>query len=1021
MRRRNRPTVKNDLLTNDPNQDASDGIQVGSRRWHDWLANHSGFSFQGSAGHFSGRREMRRGIPYWYGYRWREGKLAKTYLGKSEELTQERLDQASGRLAGQTRLPRLSNLSDSMDWMTALNNPPAIAMISAERLAPDLAFLPLTKVRPPALPQKLVSRVRLTQRINSPITLLIAPSGFGKSTLLNEWRQTCGMPVAWVSLDADDNQPLRFWSTITAALQTVYPNLGQDLQAPLHTPASADISEIVVGLTNAIVRAGDAPDSPPRLGLVLDDYHHIKDKQIHASLQTWLEHLPPTLQLVISSHTKPLLACGQLRAKGMIAELGTEDLRFTLEEGIGFLSQHARGRPLAFGDMQAIIKRTEGWAAGLALATLALDQPSDRQQSLGVLTGAHSYLHEYFIESILYRQPPSVQEFLFETAILKHLTGPLCDAVTGRSDGAEMLSYLWQENLFLVRMEEPNWYRYHDLFAETLCSQLQRQLAAGIPRLHRRAAEWYRTQNAPDDAVYHLLAIEAWEEAASLIEEMVLRELEQFGDYSRLLRWLRQLPETVVQQHKTLLRVYARVAALDLSRAEVKQFLAHVEANIMRKPITEQTPDEQSVLAEIRRIRQLWITGDAGLSPLSKDGEHADVWQMLDGIVTYARYVRRDFEKAETVSRELYEMSRARSHLYVMLITGGSLAHYALLRGYLRRSERIASEVLQHAMAQRGKLPESASVALTILSRVCYEHNQLAQAHQLLLRAAEVDPNPTSSNMPIMEAMQRAKIEFAQGDATAALATIQAARELQAKHPAGLYRDKDLIAYQAWFCVRQGDCAGAERFLSEASENEPHAFANLVRAELSLGHDQAATAADILRDLINRYPQGLYLEPILGARVLLARALFEQHQVNQARQAMTEAIRLAYSEEFIRPFLDYGRTSAPLLTLILRTSNLTSEAQSFVKQLLRLLADTDGARKPFPKAELTSLSTAASITAREQQVLRLITSGLTNREIATQLSFAESTVKTHLKNIYRKLGVNSRTRAVMQAQALMLV
>jgi LuxR family maltose regulon positive regulatory protein len=1022
MPRRSKPTVKNDLLlTDDVKQNASSAIQVGSRRWYDWLANHSQFSFQGNTGHLTARRELRRGIPYWYAYRWINGKLSKAYLGKSEELTQERLEQTSARLAGQKRSAGGPTPSDSIDWMTTLNQPSSAWHISPEKTSPDLIFLPLTKIRPPALPHKLVSRQRLTQRIASPITLLVAPSGFGKSTLLNEWRQTCGMPVAWVSLDADDNQPLRFWSTIIAALQTIYPNLGQDVQSPLRTVSSTDMSEMVVALTNALVRASESPDSPPRIGLVLDDYHHITDQHIHAALQTWLEHFPATLQLVISSHTKPMLTCGHLRAQGMIGELGTDDLRFTLEEGIGYLSQHVRGQPLAFGDLQAIVKRTEGWAAGLALATLVLDRPGDRQQTLSSLTGAHNYLREYFIESVLYRQPPSVQEFLLETAILKHLTGPLCDAVTGRNDGSEMLAYLWQENVFLVRMEEPNWYRYHDLFAETLCNQLQRQLASGIPRLHRRAAEWYRQQNAPDDAVYHLLAIEAWEEAASLIEEMVLRELEQFGDYSRLLRWLRQLPESVVQQHKTLLRVYARVASLDLSRTEVKQFLARVETNITNKPVEEQSADEQSVLAEIKRIRELWLTGDQVLMPLSKDGEHEDVWQMLDGIVTYARYARRDFEKAETVSRELYEMSRARAHLYVMLITGGSLAHYALLRGHIRQSEKIASEVLQQALAQRGKLPESASVALTILSRVCYERNQLTQAHQLLLRAAEVDPNPTSSNMPIMEAIQRAKIEFAQGNADAAFATIRATRELQSKHPAGLYRDRDLITYQAWFSLRQGDYASAENLLAQVGEGGSHAFSILVRAELLLKQGHAAEASDLVHDLFEKYPQGLYLEPTLGARVVLARALFEQHQVNRARQVMTEAVRLACPEGFVRPFLDFGSGSALLLALVLNTSNLTAGAQMFIKQVLRFMENEDAAQKFPHKAELTTLSTAASITAREQHVMRLIAAGLSNREIAVQLSLAESTVKTHLKNIYHKLGVNSRTRAIAQAQRLKLV
>jgi len=999
MQRGRTPIVQSGLLT-----DGSDTIALGSRRWQAWLENHTTFVFRGNAGHLTARCETRRGAPYWYGYRWRDGKLFKTYLGKASDLSQERLEYASARLAGQPMW-----LHPTSGKGRATSPQPGEA---------GIVYLPLTKVRPPVLPQKLVTRPRLTQRIRAPITLIVAPSGFGKSTLLNEWRQTCGMPVAWVSLDADDNHPLRFWSTITTALQTICPRLDQDPQSPLRAPASEDLNEIVIGLSNALVRVSDASNTPSRLGLVLDDYHHIHNKEIHTSLQTWLEHLPPALQVVISSHTQPPLAWGYLRARGQVVELGTEDLRFTLEEGISYLSQYT-DHALTYSDMQAIMQRTEGWPTGLTLAMLAFDLAGKAQPSLATFSGAHSFLREYFIENILYRQPPSVQEFLLETAILKHLTGSLCDAVTGRTDGAAMLEYLWQENLFLVRLEAPGWYRYHDLFAETLCHQLQRQLAAGIPRLHRRAAEWYRQHNAPDDAVYHLLAIGAWEEAASLIEDMVLRELEQFGDYSRLMRWLRQLPESVVQQHKTLLRVYVRVAAMDLSRLEVKQILARVESSIARKPPTERTPDEESVLGEIQRIRQLWLEGEATLPRLARVGEHDDVWQMLDGIVTYARYIRRDAEKAEAVARELYEAARVRSHLYVMLIAGGGLVYYLTLRGSLRRGEKIAREVLQQAMAQRGKLPESASVPLTMLSRVCYERNQLTQAHQLLLRAAEVDPNPTSSNMPIMEAIQRAKIEFAQGDVTRAMATLQAARELQAKHPSGLYRDRDLAAYQAWFCVRQGDGARAEHFLNEAGEDEPHAFVALVRAQLWLEQEQAADAADLLRYLIKRYPHGLYLEPLVGARILLARALFDQHQVNQARQVMAEVIRWACPEGLIRPFLDYGHGSASLLQLVLLTAHLTSQAQAFVKHILSQL--TPAEQKTIPRAEWSALSTAASITPREQQILALISAGLSNREISMQLAFAESTVKTHLKNIYRKLGVNSRTRAIAQARALKLV
>jgi LuxR family maltose regulon positive regulatory protein len=1021
MRKRNKPVVKNGRLL--PGGDAAAGaslpVRVGSPRWYAWLVDSSGFIFQGEAGHFTARRELRRGNPYWYAYRSRGGKFSKTYLGKSTALTQERLEQACARLAGQAALPRSPGPCDSAEWMSALNSPRAGAIASAEA-GTALSLMPLTKIHPPALPRKLVPRPRLTRRINAPITLLTAPSGFGKTTLLNEWRQSCGMPVVWVSLDANDNHPWRFWATVTAALQTIDPSLGQDL-LPHPPPLSpVDLSENVVSLTNAIVRLVDAAGSVSRFGLVLDDYHHIQDKRIHASLQFWLEHLPPALQLVISSHTRPPLALGHLRARGMVGELETEDLRFTLEEGIGFLSQHGSEHPMPYGDMHSLIKHTEGWVTGLTLAALALAQPGDQRQFPVAFSGAHPYLREYFVERVLSRQPAPVQAFLLKTSILKHLTGPLCDAVTGRTDGADMLSHLWQENLFLVRLEEPNWYRYHDLFAETLRGQLQLQFPDEIPHLHRRVAEWYRTQNAPDDAVYHLLAIEAWEEAALLIEDLVLRELEQFGDYSRLMRWLRPLPETVVQRHKTLLRVYVRVAALDLSPIEGKQILARVESNILRKPAAQRTADEQSVLEEIERIRQLWMAGDAELVPLSRTGEHDDVWQMLDGIVTYARYIRSDCIKAETVARELYEMARARSHLYVMLIAGAGLVNFLLLRGQLRPAEATAREALQQAIARRGKLPESASVPLTMLSRVCYERNQLARAHELLLRATEVDPNPTSSNMPIMEAIQRARLEFAHGDAAAALATLQAARELQARHPAGLYRDRDLIAYQAWFCVRRGDCATAEHLLNQAGARKPHAFLALVRAALLLQQEQPAAAVDLLRGLLRRYPHGLYLEPGLGAHILLALALFDQRRVNRARKAMAGAVRLAYLEGFLRPFLDYGSGGAPLLTLVLHTSNLTAEARSFVKHILRALGD-EGAPQPLSEAELAALSTAASITAREQQVLQLVGAGLSNREIAARFSLAESTVKTHLKNIYRKLGVNSRTQAVAQAHAFELV
>jgi LuxR family transcriptional regulator, maltose regulon positive regulatory protein len=1000
------------LLVTGSSSGAAKIIPLDSPRWRAWLNANTSFIFEGGAGHFSAQREKRRGTDYWYGYRRRGGKLFKVYLGKSGELSQERLEQASAQLAGQ---------SPVMSYADTTTGELPIESRSALEAVPILTILPLTKLKPPTLPEKIIERPRLTQRIKSPVTFIYAPSGFGKSTLLNEWRQICGVPVAWASLDADDDQPARFWFTVASALQTIDSTLGQTLLARVSLALSSSLFQVALDFANEIVRAPDAAGSAERLALVLDDYHHIQHQAIHESIQTLLEHLPPNLQLIISSRTRPPFAVGHLRAKGLVTELETDDLRFTLEEGVDFLWQYMPERRLAYTEMQTLVKHTEGWVAGLHLARLALAHQNDRQQVMAGFSGAHTYLREYFMESVLYRQPAEVQSFLFKTAILKHLTGSLCDAVTGQTDGTEMLDRLWQANLFLTRLEEPGWYRYHDLFAEMLNSQLQVQFPAEIPRLHRRAAEWYSARNAPADAVHHLLTIQAWEEAAALIEHLALRELEQSGEDSRLLRWLQQLPEGVVQQHKTLLFVYARLAGSALPQTEVDNFLTHVEANITRKMAEGLTPDEQEVLIDIRRLRQIVRTGQSLTMQLASDGKHEAVWQLLNGILLYQRYNCPDVQKAARLAREVYEAAQAQHNLFVILMAGGALAQYALLQGHLRDADRVARQVLQHALAQRGVLPEPASIALAALGWVAYERNQLAQAHQFLLRAAEVDPNPLSSNVLILIAIQRAKIELAQGQAEAAQATLQAARELQARRPSGLWHDQDLAVYQARLWLRQSDAASAEQILNEARDIEGQAIYMLVRAELLLQQQRLALAEELLNRLLQRYPHGSHDEPLMGARIMLAHALFEQHKVNEARRVMTEALRLATPEGFIRPFLDYAFSSVTLLALVTHTENLADDTHTFAREILRMLGQVDGAQESPSKAELLALTTVASISAREREVLRLVCVGLTNREIAARFSISESTVKTHLDNIYRKLGVNSRTQASVQAQILGLV
>jgi len=977
-------------------------IPVGSQLWYEWLSTAKSFSFKSQRGCFVAQCEKRRNRAYWYAYR-RAGKLIKVYLGKTEELTLERLEQASISITGQKMLQQLGDQPAGSENFTA-----------ESRI--DTSLLPLTKVNVPALPRQLVSRPRLTHQIHTPLTLIYAPSGFGKSTLLNDWKQTCGHPVAWLTLDDSDNHVMRFWQSVTMALHTIDPEFGKDLFTYLDTTSSKQLSEVVSRLTNEIVQRQALY---PRLGLVLDDFHRVHQTEIYDSIQIWLEHLPPNMQLVIVGQTNPPLSLGHLRAKGLLTELDANDLRFTLEEGIDYLRQYQQETSLAYDDLAKLVKHTEGWAAGLTLTALALGKQENQRQFVDTFSGAHIYMREYFMETVLQRSSPEVQAFLLKTAILKHLTGSLCDAITGQTGGDEMLARLWQENLFIVRLEEQGWYRYHDLFAEMLLSQLQMRFPNEIPQLHQHAAQWYRGQFAPADAIYHLLATQAWEEAALLMEEMALRELEQYGEDSRLLRWLQELPTGVVQKHKKLLFVYLRLALVALPKQKVERFISHIETNLSSRPVSQQTQDEQDVLVEIQQIREAWEKGDQFTLPAQVGSENDAKWELLNGMQLLSQAYDPHVGTLEHQISDLLYRAQVQRNLFVILMAGGVLARRLFVNGQLRRSERIARQVLEQVLAQRGKLPEPTSIALSTLSQVYLERNELVLAQKYLAQALEVDPNPTSTNMLVQAAVQRAEMQMAQGNFVEALADIRSIRDLHLRRPSGAWTDQDLLAYEAFIHIRMGDVSSAEQILSESADRAEHGLSQLVQAEILLVKKQADAAEKQLSSVLLQYPNGMLSIPMLRARVLLARALFEQYKINQALQVMKEAIRLAAPEQFFRPFLE-GSVCIPLLSLALQTESLTSESQAFIRNLIRL-SNYTGSDSQISQAEIDALSASASISPREQEVLRLISVGCSNREIARKLSISESTVKTHVGNIYYKLNVNSRVQAITYAKELKLV
>ncbi|MBC8450567.1 MAG: hypothetical protein H8D78_22765 [Chloroflexi bacterium] len=432
-----------------------------------------------------------------------------------------------------------------------------------------------TKLYVPPVRPELVPRPRLIERLNAglhrKLTLVSAPAGFGKTTLLSEWTQQSEFSVAWVSLDRDDSDPARFWAYFIAALQTVQADVGEGALAVFQSPQPPPIEAILTTLINEIATL------PDPFALVLDDYHLIQAQPIHSALAFLLDHLPPQIHLVIAGRADPPLPLARLRGRGQLTELRETDLRFTLDEAATFLNQ-VMGLGLSAEDVAALEARTEGWIAGLQMAALSMRGRKDIPGFIAAFTGSHRYILDYLMEEVFQQQSADVQDFLLKTSILERFTAPLCDAIAEREDSHDVLLALERANLFIVPLDESRqWYRYHRLFADLLRHRLQ---IAGpqdlVPHLHTRASQWYEAEGFAAGAVHHALAGSDWERAATLILDVSETMLKR-GELVTLLGWLQALPAEVVRVRPQLCLTYGWALILTGQLDAAESYLGQAE------------------------------------------------------------------------------------------------------------------------------------------------------------------------------------------------------------------------------------------------------------------------------------------------------------------------------------------------------------------------------------------------------------------------------------------------------------
>jgi LuxR family maltose regulon positive regulatory protein len=1024
MRYSDLPRVRDSMLRFAPSaDDEHTSVLVGSARWYQMLEQIDSFGFEDQSGRsFTARREPRDQQWYWYAYRKRGKKLRKLYLGKAEQLKPARLQAAARQLAALTHEAQANASSEPSARSPA-------GPLSAKHQTDG--FLRSTGLQVPAPPANLLARPRLTQQLRRPfqeapaaspsqrrsqslLTVITAPAGYGKSTLLSEWLyHVDDLDVSWLSLGPEDNDIQRFWRDVVAALQTSAPEVGRQGLMLLQEAQSSGIDHALSGLLDGLQRA------PRPLVFVLDDYHVIDTPAIHTSLAAFLTHCPPHLHVVIASRTRPPLPFGRLRLRLDVTEIQSADLCLTDEEGAALLSREAR----IAGNEQAIagvMRKTEGWVAGVHLFMLALQRHSDLETVLAEFDGAHQYLIEYFVESVWRQQPPALQAVLLRTAILDTLNGSLCEAVTGRANGQQMLAQIAQASLFLIALEQrPGWYRYHQLFVQALRRILEQLYPDEVPALHRRAAGWYLEHGAIGDGMRHLLAGHCWLEAAEVLEQYALPLL-QNGDVAHLLHWLRQLPQKVLHKRPALLLSKARALMLTGELNGLEAWLEHLEASSASAPVLE----------EVARIRAIVGTGVAeGGNATVRE---SSVWESLDAFTLSMQHWSRDDAQASyAAAARAVQAGQATGLRSARLLAAGAMAMLHIVRGELRAALCIAHEglALDHtteaAVLGGAHQPNPATAPLCMaLGVIYYERNRLELAQQCLEKALELGLQLGREDFLFTVHLCLARTLAARGQQQQARLLIEAGVSRAREGRTAFWPEADVRAYQAWVWLRCDEPGLAAQWAQTADVrvDDPQIAQRRIEywvyGEVLLAQGRYEQAAFILGRLVQSATHGgARTEPLLKLLVAYAVALFAQEQSRAALPVLERALGLGQEEGYIRPFLDVApRHIRTLLEQYHHKTRAEAHIEAYVGQLL---AESESV--PLSTVSAGATTAALRLSRREREILRLVEAGLSNLDIARKLVIEANTVKSHLHRIYQRLSVTTRYQAVKHAKALQLL
>ena len=891
-----------------------------------------------------------------------------------------------------------------------------------------------------------VQRSRLRESLDAglsgKVTLISAPAGFGKTTLVSEWIRDCGHPTAWLSLDKNDNDPSRFLIYLIAAVQRIDSEIGVDVQAVLEESPSPQFEILLTRLISEMERL------PDKSIIVLDDCHLIDSKPVHDIINFLIEYLPPTIHLVISGRTDPPLPISRLRVQGNVNEVRTSQLRFTKKEVATFLNDRM-GFDLPTEGIAALEARTEGWIASLKLAALSMQGRDDWPEFIAKFSGSNRYVIDYLVDEVMARQPDEVQIFLRRTSILERFCASLGEFVVGESKDTDIIDYIDRSNLFLIPLDDhKEWYRYHHLFADFLSQRLRASEPDRIPELHRRASQWYENEGWVDEAIQHALAAGDMDRATRLVDGIAVDLLVR-AESNKLLKLVEQLPFDLWQGYPMLRILYAWALLFMGQLERVDPILTSVEVDQAKAPGVPNPGYVTTVRAYLANrqgdiYRSIQLTEQA-LEEMSKATPDRLTLKFQGSAVIWLGVNHRllgNLDKARQLFMEAAGINQKAGNYYASLASYEQLAELAVIRGQLHQAldlYRSGLKLAQNWKDTRGK-PRGTLMTTTGLQLglgvVLYQLNDLAGAATQIQRSADLFELGEHYERKLSYTML-AYLKQAQGEFETSAELLRKACAIE-----------DTMVVRRSYTSDRSSPTKLAILLSRAGPEMAHLLTEACRRIENLGVRSTdkvdfSSPADYPRELIysdlaclliaqDRADEALpLLSSLLEAAITMGRhgdeirylvmIALAQHALGNTQTALDSlgrALPLAEPQGYVRLFVDEGQPMAELLLLAI-SQNVAPDYAS--KLLADFPKDIQGTLQFDKDLTINNQSLIEPLSRREIEVLRLLFVGYKYEEIAERLVVSINTVRHHTRNVYGKLDVNNRRQAVARARDLGII